>query len=166
MAKCPNCKNRLPFLEVFSLNAKQHILECKKCGTFLVANLAYTRLALVAFGFAGIACMRVAKILKVSNYNLSIFLEVLGIAMFICGLYFFLTKMRLSKYDGEKKSILSVQSEVTNHEKQDDFEQRKNHFRKLYLTKPDRELKLIATEKGWQPEAQQAALEILEERQK
>jgi uncharacterized protein with PQ loop repeat len=164
MPTCPHCKNRLPILEAISLNPKQNIIGCKKCGTFLVAHLGSALGLLVTFGFLGVALLKYATSVKSTNSNLSLVFGLLGIGVFIFGLYFFLTKIQLSKYVGEKKSIHSIQSEAENNEKLYEFEQSKNHFKKLYLNKPDQELNTIATQKGWQPEAQKAAMEILEER--
>ena len=36
MAKCPECKEKLPVLKIATLLNRNNGLECKKCGNFLI----------------------------------------------------------------------------------------------------------------------------------
>jgi hypothetical protein len=166
MTICPKCNGRLSFLKVISLRPKKNIIKCQKCNSNLVAILGRAFAKLTTTGFIGIGSFKFASYLLKIDSEWSTIAGVFGFFCFFVGIYLFVKGIALVVYSGKEESIKDIQMEIDGVECSADFNKEKARFKELYIKKSEKELKLIATEKGWQLPAKEAAKEILRDREK
>lgn len=163
MANCPNCKTKIPILKIMGLTEKRDLLECDTCKKVLYSNIGLVLPKLVLIGFLGSGLLMIAKKLKANYFEFSLIFGFLGIGTLILAIIYFFKKIELRVYMTELNDADTVYENLERKEKEEAFNSLVKQYKIEYSNYNKSQLIEITSDEGWQPEARQAAKELLQE---